>query len=312
MSTTPANGLRTRLLRIIDRQGPLSVADYMALCLLDPQDGYYTRGEGLGREGDFLTAPEMGQLFGEMLAAWVLQAWMEAGRPAPIRLRELGPGRGVLMSDVLRVLVRQGEMLSAVASIDLVDPSPSLRAAQQHTLAPFVAAGLPLRWHETVTAPEGTEPGPVYVIGNEVLDALPVHQLLALPDEAGWAERRIGTLPGNGGLCWLSDGQPSPLGVLVDAQDATQSQAGAVTEVSPARMAMVDQVAREIRRHGGLALFVDYGLAEDHRGVTGPTVQAVMAVLTPWHRLGWRISRPWWISDPFSASWRRRDWPVPG
>ena len=124
MSGTPLGG---KLARLIAANGPITVADYMANCLGDPEHGYYMTRDPFGRAGDFVTAPEVSQMFGEILAAWILHVWRLLGAPSPVTLLELGPGRGTLMADMLRVARRDAAFLSAVA-VELMETSPVLRA----------------------------------------------------------------------------------------------------------------------------------------------------------------------------------------
>ena len=172
--------------------GPLTVAQYMAACLLHPEHGYYTTRQPLGAEGDFTTAPEISQMFGELVGLCLAQAWLDQGAPAPFVLAELGPGRGTLMADILRATARVPGF-HAAARIALVEASPVLRAAQRQTLG-----GTDISWHDdAATLPEG----PLFVVANEFFDALPIRQFVR--QGAGWAERMI-TWNGDGFAFGLS------------------------------------------------------------------------------------------------------------
>lgn len=248
--------LRAKLARLIESNGPVSVADYMALCLGDPEHGYYITRDRFGAAGDFTTAPEISQMFGEIVGAWLVQAWRLAGGPTPLRLVELGPGRGTLMADVLRV-ARLDPALMAAASLHLVETSPTLRTRQAETLA---RAPLRPAWHDRL---EAVPDGPLLLVANEFFDALPVRQFVRA--EGTWRERVVGLSP-DGALCFglgtrrLAHGPEAPDGSLV--------------EVAPAREAVAGQIGRRIASHGGAALVIDYGYSVT---AYGETLQAVRA-----------------------------------
>ncbi len=233
-----------RLLRAqIAATGPVTVADFMALALGHPEHGYYATRDPLGRAGDFVTAPEVSQMFGEMVGLWCAAAWEAAGRPG-IRLVELGPGRGTLMADALRAMGAAG----LAPEVWLVETSPALRAEQ--------AARLPgARWAGSLAeVPEG----PMLLVANEFLDALPVRQFLATRE--GWRERLLGLADDR--LAWgLSDPLPGP------------ADEGDWAERSPAAEAVADEIARRLRADGGAALLIDYGYTRPRP--PGWTLQAV-------------------------------------
>jgi NADH dehydrogenase [ubiquinone] 1 alpha subcomplex assembly factor 7 len=174
------NPLGQRLAERIARSGPITVADYMAAALADTEHGYYRRADPLGAGGDFTTAPEISQLFGELIGAWLIDCWDQAGRPEHVNLVELGPGRGTLMADMLRVARRAPDWLKAI-TVHLVEINPRLRQAQAASLAAYAPY-----WHEAfATVPDG----PVMLVANEFLDALPVRQLVFRND--AWRERLV-------------------------------------------------------------------------------------------------------------------------
>lgn len=245
-----------RILRAqIAQSGPISIADYMALCLTHPEHGYYVTRDPLGAKGDFITAPEVSQMFGEMIGLWLAQVWLDQGRPDFV-LAELGPGRGTLMADILRV-TRGVSGFHEALDLWLVEVGAELRKAQGNALA----AHSP-HWTTSVTdLPEGK---PVFVIANEFLDALPIHQFQR--DGANWRERMVG-LEGDALTIGLSP--PAPMPALDGAGDGVAD--GTILEVCPAGEAVMAEVAR--RMSGGAALFVDYG---DWDG-TGDTLQALRA-----------------------------------
>lgn len=247
--------LAEALARRIAATGPVSVADYMAECLLNPRHGYYATRDPLGAAGDFTTAPEISQMFGEFLGLCLAQTWLEQGAPRRFVLAELGPGRGTLMADVLRAAGAVPDFRAA-AEVHLVEASPVLRARQRATLA-----GTDVAWHDRV---EDLPEAPLFLLANEFLDALPIRQFVR--DGAGWRERQVA----------LSDGalvfglsSPAPLAALDHRLSDTRP--GEVVEVCPALPAIVGEIGRRIASHGGAALIVDYGGWRSR----GDTLQAV-------------------------------------
>jgi len=240
-----------RLRRRIAFAGPITVAEYMAACLTDP-DGYYARIDPFGAAGDFVTAPEISQMFGEIVGAWLLHRWHADGARAPVDLVELGPGRGTLMADILRVCRRDGR-LEGASRVVLVEASERLRAVQRARLAPL---------HPRVGFAESV-PGarPFYLVANEFFDALPVRQFVRRGGR--WFERTVGLQGGR-----LAFGlSPFPAPLAGDAPD------GAVRGVRPAAEAIASEIGAALARHGaGAALVIDYGHAD---AVGGETLQAV-------------------------------------
>lgn len=257
------NGLVAALRDEIRRDGPMSVARFMAAALYDPQFGYYTTRDPLGTAGDFTTAPEISQMFGEMLGAWLAVTWQQMGSPAPVRLVELGPGRGTLMNDVLRA-TRAVPGFHHAVDLHLVEISAPLRAAQTATLLNSDIIGT---WHEDfATVP----PGPLLVVANEFFDALPIHQYERTLD--GWRERLVAIdAQTDTGFCiTLSDVPPlrEPHAALHDAP------VGTIWEESPAALAAAHAVGERVTNNGGAGLIIDYGYA-DQRG--GDSLQALRA-----------------------------------
>jgi NADH dehydrogenase [ubiquinone] 1 alpha subcomplex assembly factor 7 len=235
--------------------GPLGVADYMELCLGHPEHGYYATRDPFGAAGDFVTAPEIGQLFGEMIGAWLAQIWHDLGRPDPFVLAELGPGRGTLMADLLRVTDRLAGF-AAAARVLLVETSPALRARQAAVLA-----GRAVGWAERVEAlPEG----PLLLVANEFFDALPVRQFRRA--DPGWQERQV--VEEGGALRF--DWGPLRLDPAVERRFPLTPD-GTVVEVCEAGEAIAATLGERIARWGGAALIVDYGEWDG----TGDTLQAV-------------------------------------
>ena len=223
--------------------GPITVAQYMAECLLHPQHGYYTTRPPFGAEGDFTTAPEISQMFGELLGLCLAQHWLDLGCPAPFTLAELGPGRGTLMADVLRA-TRGVPGFHAAARVVLVEASPRLRAVQAATLAPHA----PLWLDDAGELPEQ----PLFLLANEFFDALPIHQYQR--DARGWCERLVGLR--DGALCFgLSEPMPRPDLTAAFPDDPP----GTVVETCPEAQRQLGSIARRLQHHGGLALILDYG-----------------------------------------------------
>lgn len=243
-----------RLRRTIEADGPISVADYMAICLGDPENGYYMKQDPLGRTGDFITAPEVSQLFGELIGAWLADTWRRAGAPSPVNLVEFGPGRGTLMNDILRVAAVDQSFLTAL-EIHLIETSPALRASQRATLA---TRERPIEWHDTLATVPG---GPLLAVANEFFDALPIRQYVGR--NGRWLERRIG-LDSVGGLTFVA-------GVGSPPTDVAPVE-GAVLEISPTSTAIMTDLASRVGASGGGALIIDYGHAEHS---IGETLQAV-------------------------------------
>jgi SAM-dependent MidA family methyltransferase len=229
---------------LIALEGPITVERYMSLCLTS----YYANRDPFGTGGDFVTAPEISQMFGELIGLWTVAVWQSMGEPSAFRLVEIGPGRGTLMADALRAARLSPGFLTA-ASIHLVETSPALCERQRQTLA---GTGRPAFWHESLAE---VPPGPALVVANEFLDALPVRQFVAT--ERGWCERLVG-LEG-GALTFGLRAEPEP---SLDPPRAI----GDVLEIPAAALAATGTLAERIVREGGAALFVDYGYWGPARG----------------------------------------------
>lgn len=224
----------------------MSVARFMQLCLSHPEHGYYLTRDPLGAAGDFITAPEISQMFGEMIGIWVAEV---AARIGPFALVELGPGRGTLMADVLRVTKRLGHS----PEVWFVETSPTLRAAQ--------AVNVPqATWANNLAE---VPDGPMILLANEFFDALPVRQFLRAGD--GWRERVVGV--DNNGLSW-------GLSAALPGRDAAIE--GAWREQSPAAETVLDEIARRLATTASATLVIDYGYTRLDRP-SGPTVQAMRA-----------------------------------
>ncbi|MDF1792649.1 MAG: SAM-dependent methyltransferase [Thalassobaculaceae bacterium] len=255
--------LLDHLRRRVASEGPLSVSDLMADALTHPRFGYYATRDPFGSAGDFVTAPEVSQMFGELIGLWAAVMWQQIGAPAPVRLIELGPGRGTLMADALRAARAVPGFLGA-ADLHLVEVSRALREIQGARLA-----GHTPTWHDDIGDVPG---GPAIVIANEFFDALPIVQLVR--SGTGWRERRLGFDPQGGNPLWTLTPGSSPLAVLLNPRILGTAHPGDIAEVSPASLSVADTLARRIVRDGGAALVIDYGHGAS--GV-GDTLQAVKA-----------------------------------
>ncbi len=233
--------LGDRLKRQIAASGPMTLADYMAACLFDPNDGYYSTQTPFGAAGDFITAPEISQMFGEVIGLALAQAWLDQGAPNPVTLAELGPGNGTLMADILRATRGVPGFHDAI-QIHLVEASPRLRDVQKDKIAQAQFA-------ETV---DDLPDAPLLLVANEFFDALPVRQFTR--DGAGWAETMVGMAEDD---LTLGRAAPDPQNFLMDRLDDTKP--GDVVEYCPALPAIVGAIAKRIATHGGAALIIDYG-----------------------------------------------------
>lgn len=243
--------LRARILS----EGPMSIAQYMSACLMHPTLGYYSTRDPFGQGGDFVTAPEVSQMFGELIGLCLAQCWLDRGAPAPFVLAELGPGRGTLMADLLRA-TRGVPGFHDALRLHLVEGSPHLRDVQRETLKGFAPV-----WVDTVAdLPEG----PLFLVANEFFDALPGRQFMRT--DSGWSERMVGA--DDTGLR-LAQSQPAPLAMLDHRLEDTA--VGDIVEVNAPSQAVVQQIGQRIDEHGGVALIVDYG---DWRS-KGDTFQAL-------------------------------------
>ena len=248
--------LGRRIARRIALTGPISVADFMAEALGHPTLGYYRRAMPLGAAGDFITAPEISQMFGEMIGAWLAERWHAMGQPASVRLVELGPGRGTLMADALRA-TRGVTDFHAALDIHLIDTNETLRAQQATALASFKPT-----WHERL---DGVPAGPLLLVANEFFDALPVRQFHKTAH--GWRERMVGLAPDGETLSFaLAPGGTPFASFLPEAAEDAEA------ELCEQGRALAAELGARVARDGGWALIVDYGY--DASG-PGASLQAV-------------------------------------
>jgi NADH dehydrogenase [ubiquinone] 1 alpha subcomplex assembly factor 7 len=252
--------LENRIAALIAAQGPISIAQFMTQALHDPQSGYYATRDPFGSGGDFITAPEVSQMFGEMLGLWCIQVWHDQGRPKNARLAELGPGRGTLMNDVLRTLRTVPEFFDGL-DVVLVEASPVLQKIQQEKLKD---SGAKLDWRARFD--DTLSDRPLFLLANEFFDALPIRQFVKT--QRGWCERMV-TLQDNR-LAFALAPTPTPSALI--PPDRAAAPDGAVYESAPAATALVEEIAAIVARRGGGALLLDYGY--DQPGF-GETLQAV-------------------------------------
>jgi NADH dehydrogenase [ubiquinone] 1 alpha subcomplex assembly factor 7 len=239
--------------------GPMSLATYMALCLSHPRYGYYTTGRPIGAEGDFITAPEISQMFGELIGFFFVNLWQQMGQPPSFTLLELGPGRGSLLADALRAASKADGFENAL-HLQLFESNVLLKAEQEKRLGkykPYWASEL-----------DAVSDDPLFVIANEFFDAMPLRQFVRTDD--GWHERLVG----------LADGQrmlglsPTPIVESAAPQEVHGAYSGEVLELSPAAVETMQRISKKVALQGGAILALDYGYPQTR---TGETLQAVKA-----------------------------------
>src|SRR5690606_22673435 len=246
---------------LIDMQirasGPMSVASYMGLCLTHPSKGYYKSDDPLGAGGDFVTAPEISQMFGELIGFFIVNLWQQMGSPKDFTLLELGPGRGTLMADMLRVACRAEGFRDAL-DLRLFETNPALIAEQNTRLEPYGP-----KW---IDAFEKVGDGPLLVIANEFFDALPIRQFVRMDD--GWHERMVGLVDGKRSFGL----NPTPIPVTAMPVVLADAEINSVFEVGLANGEVMKRLAGVVSRQGGALLAIDYGYG---RTQTGETMQGV-------------------------------------
>ena len=252
------NKLAQRIAGLIAAEGPLSVAQFMTLCLHDPSGGTYGR-DPIGR--DFITAPEISQTFGELCGLWVVQAWHDQGRPDRPRLVELGPGRGTLMADALRAINAAAPEFLPQAEIVLVETSPAREAMQREKLKTFA---VDISWQARFD--DSLADRALYLLANEFFDCLPLRQFVKTA--RGWCERMV-TVEGGELIFALA---PLPANPSLIPPDRAEAPNGGVYEVASSALALAEEIARIVAEKGGAALIVDYGYGEVG---FGETLQAV-------------------------------------
>lgn len=256
---TERSPLLSEIKKLIKTSGPMPVWRYMQLCLTHPKFGYYVSRDPMGREGDFTTAPEVSQMFGELLGLWAASVWKEMGSPPSLRLIELGPGRGTMMADALRAM-RVLPPLYQSLSFHLVEINPVLRDKQKSTLSGVRN----ITWHESM---DDIPDGPSIIFANEYFDVLPIHQ--AVKRETGWHERTI-DIDATGNLMFSAAAEPMLRFDVLLPPLVRASPIGAVFEWRPD--AEIMKIATRVRNQNGAALIIDYGHV---RSDAGDTFQAI-------------------------------------
>jgi len=234
--------------RLIAATGPISLLHFMG----ESNARYYASKDPFGEAGDFITAPEISQMFGELVGLWLADVWIRAQQPGPVHYVELGPGRGTLARDALRVMKRYG----LEPQVHFIEGSPELKAIQ-------LAAVPDAHFHGDLSTVPAR--GPILLVANEFLDALPVRQLVRTGE--GWRERMVASEGED--FVFVAGRQPMEAAVPEARRDA---ETGTLLETCPGAAATVFEVARRLAQQGGAALFIDYGYAEPRYG---STLQAV-------------------------------------
>ena len=252
--------LAAEIRRRIQSGGPMPVAQYMALCLTHPEHGYYTTHDPLGAAGDFTTAPEISQMFGELIGLWAAAVWRAMGSPQGVQLIELGPGRGTMMLDALRAAKVMPEFRSAIV-LHMVEISAALERLQREALPATDVSAL---WHGAI---EDVPDGPSIILANEFFDALPVHQAVMCAD--GWHERVV-KIGEDDNFLFSIDRDPIPLFDEFLPAGMRSAKIGEIFEWRSDRLVL--ELARRVVRFGGAALIIDYGHAQS---AIGDTLQAV-------------------------------------
>ncbi|PCI56167.1 MAG: SAM-dependent methyltransferase [Alphaproteobacteria bacterium] len=249
--------LKEIILNDIKRHGAMNLGVFTSMALCHPEHGYYMNGDPFGAEGDFITAPEISQMFGEVIGAWVIDVWMQMGQPSSVNLIECGPGRGTLMADILRAGKSVDGFVAAV-QIHLVEASAELRQKQDKTLK-----GGNVSWHDDISEVDGKVP--CIILGNEFLDALPIEQLKR--GDVGWQKRVLSTGDAKCLEFMWADADNELTQYLPSKTVSHQ-----IYEVAPARNQFISACIDLLKESGGVALFIDYGYTKSHYG---DTLQAV-------------------------------------
>lgn len=255
-------GLSQKISQRILTDGPISLAEFMNAALADPEFGYYMTRDPFGPRGDFITAPEISQVFGELIGLWCAAFWLQINRPPHIHLVELGPGRGTLMADALRA-ANSVPGFSQALEVHLVEISPKLMEIQRKTLA---SSGHKISWH---TRFEDIPEGLTIVIANELFDALPIRQFIRT--KPGWCERLVG-LDANNQFKFVISPTITPNHQTGISPQLIDAPVDSLTEICEPALAIIRTIGNRLQAHGGAALIIDYGYLEP---TTGETLQAV-------------------------------------
>jgi SAM-dependent MidA family methyltransferase len=252
--------LENEIRRRITAAGPMPLGQYMSLCLTDPKHGYYVTRDPLGRSGDFTTAPEVSQMFGELIGLWIVSVWQQMGSPDNIRVVELGPGRGTMMNDAMRAAKIVPAFINA-AVLHFVEISPVLQTIQEQTVSTIET---PKTWHTSIA---DVPAGPAIFVANEFFDALPINQAIKIGD--GWHRRNVG-IAADGALVYRAQPDPMPHFASTLPVAVRNAAEGEIFEWRSDTETM--ELGRRIAREPSAALVIDYGHTES---ATGETLQAV-------------------------------------
>ncbi|EJF77255.1 hypothetical protein MCO_01434 [Bartonella sp. DB5-6] len=253
--------LKEKIKEIITLNGPITVSQYMTLALTDPQFGYYQTQTPFGRAGDFITAPEISQLFGEMIGIWTLANWKAQGCPHPFILAEIGPGRGTLMDDILRTIQKLSTTAFNAAEIFLIEISKQLAKEQKKRLLPYKKQICSIESFDQIPSK------PLFLIANEFFDALPINQYIKVKGE--WKERRI-AINQDGDFIFIAD--PRKLLSSFLQSYCSEMPDGTIFEHAPSRNQLMQQISNHFVQMRGSALLIDYGASDL---AFGDTLQAV-------------------------------------
>ncbi|APR99122.1 class I SAM-dependent methyltransferase [Wolbachia endosymbiont of Folsomia candida] len=242
----------TYISKLIDKnQGSISISDFMNAALYHQKYGYYMSKTPLGKDGDFVTAPEISQLFGEAIAVWIMHTWEKLGTPSKFSLVELGPGKGTLIHDVVRITKKYKDFFDSM-SIHLVEISPVLRNIQKQTLM-----DIEVNWHENI---DNLPENPTIFLANEFFDALPIDQFIY--HNGQWYENRIVIQDDNGlKIARLSQSELalSNSWIPVSRTGMTDGFNGAVVEICHAGIEILKKLEKKIYNNKGAVLIIDYG-----------------------------------------------------
>lgn len=280
------NELLKYLLLKIEATGPITVAEYMREVLTNPLSGYYMHHDVLGSSGDFITAPEVSQMFGELIAIWFLNEWSKLGKPKPLQLVEMGPGKGTLIDDILKVFSKLTDC-NEFLSVHLVEVSPFLCQIQKKKLCSVdqrtgtditlssnfdkeffgnqltTKYNIPVMWHHDLRSVPG---GFTFLLAHEFFDALPIHKIQKTED--GWKEVLIGHKGGleEGCLHFVLARGPTPVSeIFIDSNEKRDH-----VEINLESKILIEHLTTRMKEDGGISLIIDYG----HEGTKGDTFRS--------------------------------------
>ena len=257
------NNFTEQIHKKIRETGPITIAEFMTICLLDPTNGYYPTRDPFGKDGDFITSPEISQMFGELIGLWCMQTWHDMGQPKKINLIEYGPGRGIMMQDIVRVAKLDSNFLESI-NITFIEASPVLEAIQAETLS---KAPCPVNWASNL---EEIPQMPTIILGNEFLDCLPIRQFIQTDENKGlkgWRERLV-TVKNNNLAFGISPFELPQWQKKVLPTSHNKAIQNDLLEFCPAFSQIIDELKKRSLNNDTRALFVDYGPATTDFGDT--------------------------------------------